>query len=153
MQQIKSKSKKVLTMKPIIKTGLLWLSVVAIVVLSACSNVQTNPQEITLEATDIAYNQSTIEVTAGQPVRLTLKDTGLLEHDFSISEIPVIITDEGETMPGHEMGHDEPQLHVAATAGTSNTIEFTPTTPGTYEFFCTVAGHKDAGMVGTLIVK
>jgi uncharacterized cupredoxin-like copper-binding protein len=35
----------------------------------------------------------------------------------------------------------------------TSTLDFTPTKPGTYEFFCTVAGHKDAGMVGTLIVK
>ena len=26
-------------------------------------------------------------------------------------------------------------------------------TAGTYEFYCTVAGHKEAGMVGTLTVK
>lgn len=24
--------------------------------------------------------------------------------------------------------------------------------PGTYEFYCTVPGHREAGMVGTLIV-
>ena len=36
--------------------------------------------------------------------------------------------------------------------GDSLNVEFTPSTPGEYEFFCTVAGHKEAGMVGTLIV-
>jgi uncharacterized cupredoxin-like copper-binding protein len=32
-------------------------------------------------------------------------------------------------------------------------LEFASTVPGTYEFYCTVVGHKDAGMTGTLIVK
>ena len=29
---------------------------------------------------------------------------------------------------------------------------FTPTTPGTYTFYCHIPGHREAGMVGTLIV-
>jgi uncharacterized cupredoxin-like copper-binding protein len=37
--------------------------------------------------------------------------------------------------------------------GQAGTLEFTPTKPGTYEFICTVPGHKEAGMVGALIVK
>jgi uncharacterized cupredoxin-like copper-binding protein len=58
-------------------------------------------------------------------------------------------------MAGHEIGNmtTEPQLHVAAMMGQTGVLEFTPTKPGTYEFFCTVAGHKEAGMVGTLVVK
>jgi uncharacterized cupredoxin-like copper-binding protein len=30
---------------------------------------------------------------------------------------------------------------------------FTPSKAGTYAVLCTVAGHKEAGMVGTLTVK
>lgn len=114
-------------------------------------------QEVTLDAKDIAYGTNTIEVFAGRPVRLTLTDSGALDHDFAILEIPVVITDPGSAMPGHDMGDMNeagmPQLHVAAVAGQSNAIEFTPSRPGAYEFFCSVAGHKTAGMVGQLIVK
>ena len=46
-----------------------------------------------------------------------------------------------------------PMLHVAVGIGSTGTLQFTPSTPGTYQFICTVAGHKEAGMVGTLIVK
>jgi len=42
--------------------------------------------------------------------------------------------------------------HVTS-PGDSATIEFTPTKAGTYEFFCTTAGHKEAGMIGTLVVR
>ena len=47
---------------------------------------------------------------------------------------------------------DKPKLHVAAGAGGKGTLTFTPSKPGTYEFYCTVAGHKEAGMVGILTV-
>ena len=56
---------------------------------------------------------------------------------------------------GHDMGglSEEPELHMAAAGGQSATLEFTPSKPGTYEFWCTVSGHKEAGMNGTLVVQ
>ena len=123
-------------------------------ILGACAGPPI--QEVSLTAVDMAFQPEAMEVTAGMPVRLTMINEGALDHDFSILEIPMETT--GATavaMPGHDMSAMtvEPQLHMAVTMAMSNTIEFTPTKPGTYEFFCTVAGHKDAGMVGTLVVK
>jgi uncharacterized cupredoxin-like copper-binding protein len=46
----------------------------------------------------------------------------------------------------------DPVLHVAAEPGATGHMTFTPTKSGTYEFYCTVPGHKDAGMVGTMTV-
>lgn len=141
------------------------------VLLAACSPTETavpvvesaEPLEVSLIATDIAFDQNEVEVEANRPVRLTLQNQGVLEHDFSIKEIPhnggVTMTMANEEMSDHmddhDMGHmsDMPELHVAAPTNGSNTIEFTPSTPGQYEFYCTVAGHKEAGMVGTLVVK
>jgi uncharacterized cupredoxin-like copper-binding protein len=124
------------------------------VMLSACAGPRI--QEVSLTAVDMAFQPAALEVTAGRPVRLTMTNEGALDHDFSILEIPMETT--GATavaMPGHDMGAmtADPQLHMAANMGMSNTVEFTPTKPGTYEFFCTVAGHKDAGMLGTMVVK
>jgi uncharacterized cupredoxin-like copper-binding protein len=82
---------------------------------------------------------------------VTLVNNGSLEHDFSIMEFPMEMTS-AET-GGHEMGSGmEPEMHMSAMAGETMTTEFTPTAPGSYEFFCTVAGHKEAGMVGMLTV-
>jgi uncharacterized cupredoxin-like copper-binding protein len=56
---------------------------------------------------------------------------------------------------GHDMSHmsDMPDIHVAASQDASNMIEFIPSAPGEYEFYCTVSGHKEVGMMGTLVVK
>lgn len=145
------------------KNWSLYLLLLITAVLSACGPTTTTepvaaqPVEITLVAKDIVYDTNRLEVIAGQPVKLTLQNEGVLEHDFSIVEIPHEgEVAEGETeMAGHDMGHGsiEPEVHVAAPTGGNNTVEFTPTEPGEYEFYCTVSGHREAGMVGTLVVE
>jgi uncharacterized cupredoxin-like copper-binding protein len=123
-------------------------------VLSACAGPRV--QELNLTAMDMSFQPNALEVTAGVPVRLTMTNEGALEHDFSILEMPMETM--GATavpMEGHDMTPmgEEAQLHMAVAMGTSNTVEFTPTKPGTYEFFCTVPGHKEAGMLGTMVVR
>ncbi len=133
------------------------LLLLATVVVAACSgSTSTGASQITLEVSNLHYQPATIEVTAGQPVKLTMRNNDAVEHDFSIMEIPMATM--GATpapMAGHDMSGmvTDPQLHMVAAMGATNTMEFTPTKPGTYEFFCTVPGHKDAGMKGTLVVK
>ena len=129
----------------------------AAAVVAACSgSPATGANQITLEASNLQYQPATIEVTAGQPVKLTMRNNDSVEHDFSIMEIPMAAMGAtAEPMAGHEMGGmtADPQLHMVAAMGATNTMEFTPTKPGTHEFFCAVPGHKDAGMKGTLVVK
>ena len=104
------------------------------------------------------YQPASLEITADLPVRLTLTNGDALEHDFSIMAMPhtgeVIVDDAGSDLADHDMSElaEEPEIHVAAPAGGQGAIEFTPSTPGEYTYFCTVAGHKEAGMVGTLVV-
>src|SRR4030042_2040328 len=121
-------------------------------VLGACASAP-RPQEITLTAMTMTYNPSLLEVTAGVPIELTLVNQDSLEHDFSILEIPVESVSAADPMSAEhqmQMGDAalEPILHVAAERGATNHLSFTPTKPGTYEFLCTVAGHKEAGMGG-----
>ena len=131
--------------------------------LAACSGltVQTKPQAVTLEASAMHFQPATLEVIVGQPVELTFKNGDSLDHDFSVMEIPLVngtAQDSSSPMPGHEMGGMSgmagmPALHVAVPMGTTGKLQFTPSKPGTYEFYCSVTGHKEAGMVGTLVVK
>lgn len=129
----------------------LWIiSLMIAAVLTACAPGQ---QQLTLEATDIKYDLTTLTVTANQPAKLTFKNTGALEHDFTIMKIPVTkVREIGEHT--HTMNlPEEPELHIGVVGGTSAEVEFTATAPGEYDYFCTVPGHKEAGMVGKMIVK
>jgi uncharacterized cupredoxin-like copper-binding protein len=136
------------------------LLIVLVAALAACGSAEPAPMpktELSLTATDIAYDTSRLEAKAGQPVVLTLHNEGVLEHDFSIMEMPhagEVMAEEAEHGTGHDMSGMtmDPEIHVASPVGESLAVEFTPTQPGEYEFFCTVAGHKEANMVGTLVV-
>lgn len=143
---------------------LVMIGLLGLLLLSACSNSEREanailPKVLTITATDIAYDTNTIALSTGQALRLTLQNDGVLEHDFSIMEIALEDdaqkNDRSMEAGGHDMSHmaEEPAVHVAALAEESNTISFTPSLPGTYEYFCTVAGHKEAGMRGMLLVS
>jgi len=123
--------------------------------LSACAGGANPKTEITLKLTDFAYGLPSITVPAGQPVILTLKNEGLVEHDFVIEKIDatnVVVQDGGSkahAAHGVEANYD---LHISTQAGETNVLQFTVAEPGAYEIFCSVAGHKEAGMVGELVV-
>lgn len=122
---------------------------------TACAG-STGPQAVEVSAKAMQYQPATFEVTAGQPVRLTFRNDDVVEHDLSVMEFPMShMGATPEPMAGHDMGEMpvDPELHMAAAMGGTEVLEFTPSKPGTYEFFCTVAGHKEAGMVGTLTVR
>lgn len=87
-------------------------------------------QEVTVTAHDIYFDPDEIHVKAGK-VKFVLPNEGAAEHDFSIDDLAIQVN-----MP----------------AGTTQTVE-ADIPAGTYEYYCNIPGHKDAGMVGTLVVE
>jgi plastocyanin len=86
---------------------------------------------VALEATEMAFDPASVEITAGEPVNLTVTNTGRAFHDLTIDELGLQIdVDRGQT----------------ATAG----LEVDE--PGEYVYYCSVPGHASAGMQGTLTV-
>jgi uncharacterized cupredoxin-like copper-binding protein len=114
--------------------------------------------EITLNAVEgrpWRFEPGTIEVTLGHPVKLTLVNDGRTEHDVEIAGFPADIESAGGAMDHDRLGgghHDDGVVAAHAEPGTTATVVFTPTAVGEYEFTCTIPGHKEAGMVGKLVV-
>jgi uncharacterized cupredoxin-like copper-binding protein len=134
----------------------LALGLFVAVALTACGASDPRvSQTIQVEANEFNFLPATIQVEAGKPVKLTLLNKGTVEHDFSVVEILVTDVKTTSDSHGHEMSAMavQPKLHIAAVAKKSSVIEFTPTRPGTYDVLCTVAGHKETGMVAKLVVK
>jgi len=124
--------------------------------LTACAGSSTQPAaEFTLDASDFAYSVPSMTVKVGEPVQLTINNVGALEHDFVIEQIDAatkVIQDSGSEEHHAHGAEAKYDLHVSAQVGETSIIEFTVNEPGTYQFFCSVPGHKDAGMVGELTV-
>jgi uncharacterized cupredoxin-like copper-binding protein len=133
----------------------LFFMLISTVLLTACAEASQPKTEIAVEATDFSYSPAAITIPAGQPVTLTLNNTGAVEHDFVVEKINVTDVEASDTGPAahHQMG-DAPEydLHFFAKSGETATLYFTALEPGTYEIFCSIQGHKEAGMVGQLIV-
>jgi uncharacterized cupredoxin-like copper-binding protein len=135
------------------------MTVVFTLLLAACGQSQSAasaPQALSVAANEFAFTPAALSVPAGQPVTINLQNNGAVEHDWSVREIEISgeAKSSSDAQSGHMMGGTghEPKLHVAANIGGKGTLTFTPSKAGTYEFYCTVAGHKEAGMVGTLTV-
>lgn len=115
--------------------------------------------EITLnvvEGRNWGFDPEVIEISVGQRVKLTLVNDGHAEHDVEVGDL---IADHIEIMGGMAHsdrlgggGHEAGVVAAHAMAGTNSSVIFTPTEAGVYEFACTLPGHKEAGMVGKLIV-
>ena len=112
--------------------------------------------EITLDAEEWRFTPSAVEVPVGHRVELTLVNEGLIEHDVEVVGLPAEDIEVGGAVERHEgLGgghHDDDVVAAHAEPGTTATVIFTATEVGEYKFACTIPGHKEAGMVGTLVV-
>jgi plastocyanin len=87
---------------------------------------------LSVEAFDLGYRPTSLTMPAGSDVTITFTNTGVLQHDFVIED-----TDFGTDLIDN---------------GTS--VDLVVNLPaGSYTYYCTVAGHRDAGMEGTLTVQ
>jgi plastocyanin len=83
---------------------------------------------------ELAYTSTSETAKAGK-VTIEFKNPQALTHDVAI-----------ENSAGEEVGATE----LIADGSDTTTVDLKP---GTYHYFCTVPGHREAGMEGTLTVK
>ena len=119
-----------------------------------CSGAPAGPERGHVTMRDLAFDPGTIEVRSGERVRLGIRNEGALTHDFTIEAMPVTAKSATGGVSGAEHAHQASSfaLHLALAAGKAGALGFTPTKAGEYAFWCTVAGHREAGMSGTLRV-
>ena len=92
------------------------------------------PAASTIEvvATDLRFDPATVTITAGDTVNLALVNDGAAFHDLTIPALGFMLD---------------------ARAGEEASGSLTVDEPGSYDFECSVPGHAEAGMRGTLIVE
>jgi len=88
-------------------------------------------REIEITGTSFAFDPEEITVAAGEDITIVLTADDIL-HDFTL---------------------EDAEGHVAADAGETASGGMRIDEPGTYTYYCSVEGHREAGMEGTLVVE
>jgi plastocyanin len=88
----------------------------------------------TPSGSQLAFDQKDVSAKAGS-VTISFDNKQPLQHDVKV-----------EDSSGQELGGTDLVSDATATA----TVDLQP---GSYTFFCSVPGHREAGMEGTLTVK
>jgi plastocyanin len=132
-------------MRPHSLRSLLLGGALVAVLATACGSAQgatapaaTDPsaQQVTITVGNaMSFDPAGLTVRAGQPVTVTLRNTGLMPHDFTLAD-----------------GVAEP-VTITANAGQTSAGTFTLERPGTYAFECSMPGHAQAGMRGTITAQ
>ena len=89
--------------------------------------------QLAADPTQLAYDKTELSAKAGD-VTIDFDNPSAIPHN-------VVIEADGEELAGFEP------------IAESTEAESAELQPGTYTFFCSVPGHREAGMEGTLVVK
>jgi plastocyanin len=95
---------------------------------SASAAVKPKARKIKVDSRSYAYSPKKIAVTVGENVAIVLHSKDQ-RHDF--------------TLPGGK-------VVVDVKGGKTATGTFKIAKPGTYKFYCSIPGHRAAGMEGTI---
>lgn len=110
--------------------------------------------ELSVAGTDTpAFEPAEFAVPAGEEVTLRFTAEEAVDHDF-------IVEGAGSHVMAEYEGHGDEDHPIAsgdlavahAEPGQTVTGRFMIEEPGTYRVYCSVPGHRDAGMVATLTV-
>jgi uncharacterized cupredoxin-like copper-binding protein len=91
---------------------------------------------VNVTATEFKFEAAPATFPAGQPIRITVKNSGTVEHEWDL-------------MPVGEMDHSKSLAMIPSTelkAGATVSRTFTVPNKGNYEFACHLPGHYEAGM-------
>ena len=89
--------------------------------------------EISVVGTEFSFSPASISVKAGEQVKITFRNNGRVPHNLILEGLGI----ETKTISG----------------GQTDIVEFIAPSLGTYAFFCSIPGHRAAGMEGSLKIE
>lgn len=131
------------------RTAVVLLAVTEMVI-GACGRVAVVPDEeksntqvtekppvptgstIDVVGKEFSFDPANLTLKAGEGSTVVLKNTGSIEHDLTVDEAGFKLSVAGNNTREKVLKVDK---------------------PGTYRFYCSLPGHRDAGMKGELTVR
>ncbi|TAK21322.1 MAG: hypothetical protein EPO26_15465 [Chloroflexota bacterium] len=89
------------------------------------------PTEVYVVATDFKFDPPLIRLPAGKPVTLVFDNKGSVEHDLHVAAL---------------------SIHIHANAGQGAKATVTADKGGAFDLDCTIPGHRELGMKGSMVV-
>lgn len=109
------------------------LLLVSAVFLGAACGSSEDPESASsgtkVTTTEFEFSEEVLTLTSGDTLELV--NDGTVEHDITIEEADMMV-------------------HVAPGETASATLNIEP---GDYTFYCSIPGHREAGMEGTLTIE
>lgn len=93
---------------------------------------QGNTKEFTVTSSGLKFSPTTLTVGKGDTVKITFKNGGGT-HNLTVD------------------GYNTATKTISS--GQEDIVTFTADKTGSFEFYCSVDGHRQAGMKGTLVVQ
>ncbi len=149
-------------MKRVLVIGVVVLSAALSLVLTACGGDGDDNEVfgtvIEVRGDEYKFSPNEVTIPAGQTVTLRLKNVGETEHDLEVQGLTIRQEDgiqppAGHAAAGEHEGASPGALALHTEKGKTASVTFMAEQKGTYEFWCTISGHKEQGMIGKLIVN
>lgn len=100
---------------------------------STLTPTASNIKEIAIQGNDFNFTPSIITLNKGETVTFVFTNNGAYPHNLNIPDLNI----QTKTID----------------PGQTDSVSFTPNTAGSFPFICTVPGHADKGMTGTITVQ
>jgi plastocyanin len=89
-------------------------------------------KEVRVTGTEFSFSPAEVTIPAGRRVNLVFQNEGQQPHDLTVPDLGV---------------------YVAAAPGAKSATGLRVDDPGRYTLFCSLPGHREAGMSGIFIVR
>ncbi len=90
-------------------------------------------KEFIVEGSEFKFSPAAITVSKGDSVKVTFKNVGSTGHNFVVGDLGVSTS--------------------VISPGTTETVDFIASRSGTFAFYCSVPGHRAAGMEGQVVIS
>lgn len=93
-----------------------------------------------------------VEVRRGEQIKFLIRNNGELDHEFVLATTKENLKHAEAMKKNPDMEHDDPNAKRVAPKKTDE-IVWKFTKAGSFEYGCLIPGHREAGMIGTVVVK
>jgi uncharacterized cupredoxin-like copper-binding protein len=100
----------------------------------------------------MSYVPDRVEVKRGEQVRFVIRNVGELPHEFILASTADNLKHAALMQKYPDMEHDDPNGKTVQPKANSE-ILWRFTKRGEFEFGCLIPGHREAGMLGKVVVK